>query len=125
MLEKLDYGLISFNPAFEIAFIKPNEQKMLLEAMEYAQASPSVSQAQRIKKLSQKKMLTLEAMQNILSEVKKGDLERVAFKSGQLRKFFLRDWTVDQMKQEILKIFEEHVKQEYKNHEASGGKEYV
>ena len=113
MLEKLDYGLISFHPAFEIAFLKPNEQRMLLDAMDYAQSAPSVSQAQRIKKLSQMNKLTLEAMQNILSEVKKGDLERVAFKSGQLRQFFPRDWTVDQMKQE------------YKNLEGKGGKDHV
>lgn len=64
-------------------------------------------------------------MQNILSEVKKGDLERVAFKSGQLRQFFPRDWTVDQMKQEILKILNEHMKQEYKNLEVNGGKDHV
>ena len=113
MLEKLDYGLISFHPAFEIAFLKPNEQRMLLDAMDYAQSAPSVSQAQRIKKFSQMNKLTLEAMQNILSEVKKGDLERVAFKSGQLRQFFPRDWTVDQMTQEILKILNEHMEQEY------------
>ena len=125
MLEKLDYGLISFHPAFEIAFLKPNEQRMLLDAMDYAQAAPSVSQAQRIKKLSQRNKLTLEEMQNILSEVKKGDLERVAFKSGQLRKFFPRDWTVDQMKQEILRILKDHMEQEYKNLEANGGKEHV
>ena len=125
MLEKLDYGLISFHPAFEIAFLKPNEQRMLLDAMDYAQSAPSVSQAQRIKKLSQMNKLTLEAMQNILSEVKKGDLERVAFKSGQLRQFFPRDWTVDQMKQEILKILNEHMKQEYKNLEVNGGKDHV
>lgn len=68
MLEKLDYGLISFHPAFEIAFLKPNEQRMLLDAMDYAQSAPSVSQAQRIKKLSQMNKLTLEAMQNILSD---------------------------------------------------------
>ena len=125
MLEKLDYGLISFHPAFEIAFLKPNEQRMLLDAMDYAQSAPSVSQAQRIKKLSQMNKLTLEAMQNILSEVKKGDLERVAFKSGQLRQFFPRDWTVDQMKQEILKILNEHMEQEYKNLEVNGGKNHV
>ena len=125
MLEKLDYGLISFHPAFEIAFLKPNEQRMLLDAMDYAQAAPSVSRAQRIKKLSQRNKLTLEEMQNILSEVKKGDLERVAFKSGQLRKFFPRDWTVDQMKQEILRILKDHMEQEYKNLEANGGKEHV
>ena len=125
MLEKLDYGLISFHPAFEIAFLKPNEQRMLLDAMDYAQSAPSVSQAQRIKKFSQMNKLTLEAMQNILSEVKKGDLERVAFKSGQLRQFFPRDWTVDQMKQKILKILNEHMKQEYKNLEVNGGKDHV
>ena len=109
----------------EIAFLKPNEQRMLLDAMDYAQAAPSVSQAQRIKKLSQRNKLTLEEMQNILSEVKKGDLERVAFKSGQLRKFFPRDWTVDQMKQEILRILKDHMEQEYKNLEANGGKEHL
>lgn len=69
--------------------------------------------------------LTLEAMQNILSEVKKGDFERVAFKSGQLRQFFPRDWTVDQMKQEILRILNEHMEQEYKNHDVNGGKGQV
>lgn len=110
MLEKLDYGLISFHPAFEIAFLKPNEQRMLLDAMDYAQSAPSVSQAQRIKKLSQMNKLTLEA---------------IAFKSGQLRQFFPRDWTVDQMKQEILKILNEHMKQEYKNLEVNGGKDHV
>lgn len=125
MLEKLDYGLISFHPAFEIAFLKPNEQRMLLDAMDYAQSAPSVSQAQRIKKLSQMNKLTLEAMQNILSEVKKEGFERVAFKSGQLRQFFPRDWTVDQMKQEILKILNEHMEQEYKNLEVNGGKNHV
>ena len=66
MLEKLDYGLISFNPAFEIAFLKPNEQRMLLDAMDYAQSAPSVSQAQRIKKLSQMNKLTLEAISSIV-----------------------------------------------------------
>ena len=66
MLEKLDYGLISFHPAFEIAFLKPNEQRMLLDAMDYAQSAPSVSQAQRIKKLSQMNKLTLEAISSIV-----------------------------------------------------------
>ena len=66
MLEKLDYGLISFHPAFEIAFLKPNEQRMLLDAMDYAQSAPSVSQAQRIKKLSHMNKLTLEAISSIV-----------------------------------------------------------
>lgn len=69
MLEKLDYGLISFHPTFEIAFLKPNEQRMLLDAMDYAQSAPSVSQAQRIKKLSQMNKLTLEAMTTKPEEV--------------------------------------------------------
>ena len=70
-LQKLDDELISFNPAVEISALKKEEQKQLLEAMDYAQAVPSLSQAQRIKKLSKENQLTLEKMQEIMSEIKK------------------------------------------------------
>lgn len=70
-LQKLDDELISFNPAVEVSYLKEEEQKQLLEAMDYAQAVPSLSQAQRIRKLSKENQLTLEKMQEIMSEIKK------------------------------------------------------
>ena len=86
LLEMLDQKQISFNPAVELSYLTPDEQKSLLEAMDYTQAAPSLSQAQRLKKLSQEGGCALNDMCEILGEVKKGDLERVAFKSEQLRK---------------------------------------
>ena len=72
LLQQLDDELISFNPAVELAALKENEQKELIEAMDYAQSVPSLSQAQRMKKLSKEGKLSLEKMQDILSEIKKG-----------------------------------------------------
>ena len=77
----VDQKQISFNPAVELSYLTPEEQQHIIEAMDFTQAVPSLSQAQRLKKLSQEGGCTLEAMQDILGEVKKGDLERVAFKS--------------------------------------------
>ena len=80
---------------------------MLIEAMSYAQSSPSVSQAQRMKKLSQAGELTLQEMKDILAEIKKGEINRVDFKNGQLYQFFPREYSAKQMKREILKILTE------------------
>ena len=104
LLEKLDNGEISFNPAFELAFLKEEEQKQILDAMEYTQASPSLSQAQRIKKLSQEEKLTVEKMQDILGEVKKGEIDRVVFKNEQLHKYFPPNYSSSKMKREILEL---------------------
>ncbi|MDO5703434.1 MAG: chromosome partitioning protein ParB, partial [Lachnospiraceae bacterium] len=104
LLQMLDDGKISFNPAFEIAFLKEEEQRQLKQAMDYTQCSPSLSQAQRIKKLSQAGELTAEIMNDILGEVKKGETERVYFKNEQLYKYFPRSYTSEQMKREILEI---------------------
>lgn len=109
-LQRLDDELISFNPAVEISALKEEEQKQLLEAMDYAQAVPSLSQAQRIKKLSKEQKLTLEKMQDIMSEVKKGEITRVAFTNEQLHKYFPSRYTPAMMKREIialLKIWQE------------------
>ena len=84
MLQKLDDDIISFSPAVKISALKEEEQKELLEAMDYAQAIPSLSQVQRIKQLSKEKKLTLKKMQEIMSEVKKGEITRVAFTNEQL-----------------------------------------
>ena len=102
--ELLDQGKISFSPAFELAFLKEEEQRQFLEAMKFAMTAPSLSQAQRIKKLSQDGELTLDAMKDILNEIKKGEISRVVFKNEQLRRFFPKDYTIEQMKREILVI---------------------
>ena len=104
MLQKLDDDIISFSPAVEISALKEEEQKELLEAMDYAQAIPSLSQAQRIKQLSKEKKLTLEKMQEIMSEVKKGEITRVAFTNEQLHKYFSNSYTPAMMKREILAL---------------------
>lgn len=111
LLEMLDDGTISFNPAFEVAFLKVEEQKHLIEAMDFTQAIPSLSQAQRIKKLSQDSALSEDRMKEILGEVKKGEIERVSFKNEQLYKYFPKSYTPSRMKREILdllKLWSEH-----------------
>ena len=107
LLDMLDQKMISFNPAVELSYLTPEEQKNLLEAMDYTQAAPSLSQAQRLKKLSQEGGCALDDMCEILGEVKKGDLERVAFKSEQLRKYFPKDYSAKQMQDTIIKLLEQ------------------
>ena len=102
--EMLDDGVISFNPAYELAFLKQKEQEQFLEAMNYTQAVPSLSQAQRIKNLSMEGTLSKEQMQDILGEVKKGEIDRVIFKNEQLYRFFPKTYSASQMKREILEI---------------------
>ena len=107
LLDMLDQKQISFNPAVELSYLTPEEQKNLLEAMDYTQAAPSLSQAQRLKKLSQEGGCALDDMCEILGEVKKGDLERVAFKSEQLRKYFPKSYSPKQMQDTIIKLLEQ------------------
>ena len=107
ILEMVDQKRIAVNPAVELSYLTPEEQKNLLEAIDYTQATPSVSQAMRLKKLSQESGCKLEDMCEILAEVKKGDLERVAFKSEQLRKYFPKSYTPRQMSDVILKLLDQ------------------
>ena len=110
LLRQLDDEMIGFNPAVEIASLKKEEQKDLLDAMEYAQSTPSLSQAQRLKKLSQEGKLTKEKMENIMSEIKKGEISRVIFTNEQLHRYFPTTYTPEKMKREIiamLKIWSE------------------
>ena len=107
LLDMVDQKQISLNPAVELSYLTPEEQQHVIEAMDFTQAAPSLSQAQRLKKLSQEGGCTLEAMQDILGEVKKGDLERVAFKSEQLRKYFPKSYTPKQMSDTIIKLLEQ------------------
>lgn len=92
LMKMLDSGDISFNPAVEIASLKMKEQEEFIEAMDYAQLVPSLSQAQGIKELSKSKSLTLEKMQDILCEIKKGEITRVTFTNEQLHRYFPNDY---------------------------------
>ena len=107
LLELVDQKQIAFNPAVELSYLKPEEQQKFLEAMDYTQAMPSLSQAQRLKKLSQEGACTFEDMCDILGETKKGELERVSFKHEQIRQYFPKDYSVKQMQSVILKLLDQ------------------
>lgn len=110
LLDMLDEGKISFNPAVELSFLSEVEQKWVLNGMDYAQATPSVSQAKRIKALSQEKMLSQQKINEILSEIKKSDMSRVIFKNSQMYKYFPRHYSAEQMKEEIIALLEKDLK---------------
>lgn len=110
LLDMLDEGKISFNPAVELSFLSEVGQKWVLNGMDYAQAAPSVSQAKRIKALSQEKKLTQQKINEILSEIKKSDMSRVIFKNSQVYKYFPRYYSAEQMKEEIIALLEKDYK---------------
>ena len=114
LLKMLDDGEISFNPAVEIASLRPEEQMDFIQAMDYAQSIPSLSQAQRKKELSKNGTLTLEKMQDIMSEIKKGEISRVSFKNEQLYKFFPMGYTPAMMKREIINILKSRMESQNK-----------
>lgn len=107
VLDMVDSKQISFNPAVELSYLKPSEQKDFLEAMDATQAAPSLSQAQRMKKLSQEGSCTLEAMCDIMNEVKKGELDHVTIKNDVLRKYFPKSYTPKQMEDTIIRLLEQ------------------
>lgn len=104
LLERVDDGSMGFIPAVQISYLKKEEQREMLEAMEFAQCSPSLSQAIRLKKLSGEEKLTEQMMETVLSEVKQKEIDRVVFKNEQLHRFFPTDYTSEQMRREILEI---------------------
>ena len=107
LLDMVDEKKIAFNPAVEISYLKPNEQQDFLEAMDYAQTTPSLSQAQRLKKFSQEGKCSLDAMCAILSEEKKNEQDRVTIKNDVLRKYFPKSYTPKQMEDTIIKLLEQ------------------
>ena len=102
----VDEKKIAFNPAVELSYLKPSEQKEFLEAVDYAQASPSLSQAQRLKKLSQEGGCTLDAMCEVMNEIKKDELDHVTIKNEVLRKYFPKSYTPKQMQDTIIRLLE-------------------
>ena len=117
LLDLVDCKQISFNPAVELSYLSPEEQETFLQAMDEVQAAPSLSQAQRLKKLAQEGNFTMDAAREIMNEVKKGDLERVTFRNEQLRKFFPRSYTAQQMQDTIIKLLDQWQKKKSREHE--------
>lgn len=106
LLDMVDDKKIAFNPAVELSYLNPEEQTNLLEAMDMEQATPSLSQAQRLKKFSAEGKCTLEAMCAIMSEEKKSELDKVTLSSDKLRKYFPKSYTPQKMEETILKLLE-------------------
>lgn len=106
LLTMVDEKKISFNPAVELSFLKPEEQRDFLEAVDMEQNVPSLSQAQRIKKLSQDGNCTIETIQEIMAEVKKSELDKVTLKNDVLKKYFPKSYTPKQMQDTIIKLLE-------------------
>lgn len=117
LLDMVDERKIAFNPAVELSYLKSEEQREFLEAMDYAQATPSLSQAQRLKKFSQEGKCSLDAMCAIMSEEKKGELDRVTLKNDVLRKYFPKNYTPKQMEDTIIKLLEQWQKKRQRDME--------
>ena len=117
LLDMVDEKKIAFNPAVELSYLKPQEQTELLDAMESEQATPSLSQAQRLKKFSQEGRLSLDVMRAIMSEEKKHDLDRVTIGSDKLQKYFPKSWTPAQMETQIIKLLESWHRKRQQAHE--------
>lgn len=117
LLDMVDSGQIKFNPAVELSYLAKEEQKDFLEAMDYAQAAPSLSQAQRIKKLAQEGNCTLEAMCEIMNEMKKDEMDKVTLKTSVLRKYFPKSYTNKQMEDKIIQLLEQWQKKREKSME--------
>lgn len=108
VMDMVDEKKIALNPAVELSYLKPQEQKDFLEAMDFAQASPSLSQAQRMKKLSQSGDCTLDAMCGVMDEVKKDDMGQIAFKTSEIQRYFPKSYTPRQMSDTIIRLLEQY-----------------
>ena len=108
ILDMVDEKKISFNPAVELSYLKPQEQRDFLDAMDYAQAAPSLSQAQRMKRLSQEGRCTLDAMCDVMDEIKKDDMGKISFKTSDIQRFFPKSYTPKQMSDTIIRLLEQY-----------------
>ena len=117
LLELVDQKKISFNPAVELSYLTEPEQRDFLEAMQDTQNAPSLSQAQRIKKLSQESQCSYEAIFDIMGEEKKAEMDRVTLKNEVLRKYFPRSYTPKQMEDTILRLLEQWQKKRQRSAE--------
>ena len=117
LLDMVDEKKIAFNPAYELSFLKEEEQTQLLDAMDSEQATPSLSQAQRLKKFSQEDRLSIDVMRAIMGEEKKSDLDKVTFTSDTLRKYFPKSYTPQRMQETIIKLLEQWQRRRQQQHD--------
>ncbi len=117
LMDMVDEKKIALNPAYELSFLKKEEQVDLLDAMDSEQATPSLSQAQRLKKFSQEDHLSIDVMRAIMGEEKKSDLDRVTFTSDTLRKYFPKSYTPARMQETIIKLLEQWQKKRQRDQE--------
>ena len=117
LLDLVDQKKISFNPAVELSYLTASEQRDFLEAMQDTQNAPSLSQAQRIKKLSQEGRCSYDAIFDIMGEEKKAEQDRVTIKNDVLRKYFPKSYTPKQMEDTIIKLLEQWQKKRQRSQE--------
>ena len=117
LLDLVDQKKISFNPAVELSYLADSEQRDFLEAMQDTQNAPSLSQAQRIKKLSQEGKCSYDAIFDIMGEEKKAEQDRVTIKNDVLRKYFPKSYTPKQMEDTIIKLLEQWQKKRQRSQE--------
>ena len=125
LLDMVDEKKIAFNPAYELSFLKKEEQVDLLDAMDSEQATPSLSQAQRLKKYSQEGHLTLDMMRVIMGEEKKSDLDKITFTSDTLRKYFPKSYTPARMQETIIKLLEQWQRKRQQQRQTGGQRHVV
>ena len=117
LLDMVDDRKIAFNPAVELSYLKPEEQLELMDAMNSEQATPSLSQAQRLKKFSQEGRLSIDVMRAIMSEEKKSDIDRITLTGEKVNKYFPKSYTPQQKEQVILKLLESWYHRRQQNQE--------
>ena len=117
VLDMVDQKQIAFNPAVELSYLKPEEQQDFLEVIDMTQTAPSLSQAQRIKKLSQEGACTADAICDVMSEAKKPEVGRLTFSTDSLRKYFPKSYTAKQMEETIIRLLEQYMKKRQRDME--------
>ena len=117
LLDMVDNKKIAFNPAVEISYLRQEEQTQLLDAMDSEQATPSLSQAQRLKRFSQEGKLSIDVMRAIMSEEKKSDLDNITIPMESIRKFFPKSYTPKQIQDTVMKLVESWYKKMQRRHE--------
>lgn len=115
LLDMVDNKKIAFNPAYELSFLKKDEQQQLLDAMDSEQATPSISQAQRLKKFSQEGTLSIDVMRAIMSEEKKSEQTKVTISNDTLRKYFPKNFSPQKMEETIIKLLDQWQKKRQQN----------
>ena len=117
LLDMVDEKKISFNPAVELSYLDTNQQRDFLEAMQDTQNAPSLSQAQRLKKLAQEGHFSYDVAFAVMGEEKKGELDKVVIKNDTLRKYFPRSYTPKQMEDTIIKLLEQWQRNQQRQNE--------